>query len=337
MSYVASAIPLLLVLLLVVALSACATPKVQPFLPAVTEPLLHEQSVRVRDGAELALRRWWPKGEGAPKAMVLALHGFNDYSYSQSAAGEALAAQGIAVIAYDQRGYGHSPEFGIWAGRENLVRDAADVAAAVRTAYPDIPFYMLGESMGGAVTWLAAKEGVLPKDMQGMILVAPAVWGGDTMGWFYRLPLWLAAHTTPSLRVTGKNLGIYPSDNMEMLAEMTRNPRVIKKSRIDTIYGIVHLMDAAYQAAKPPLPYATLLLYGAHDAIIPKPPSFAVMERLREARIAYYPNGYHMLPRDLQGKVVTDDIAAWILDASAPLPSGWDREVGSRMVKRVRQ
>jgi acylglycerol lipase len=333
MSSVVSIAPVLMLLLVAACLSACSTPQVQPHLPAVTEPLLGEHTVRVRDGSELALRRWWPKGKGTPKAIVLALHGFNDYSYSQYAVGKALAAQGIAVIAYDQRGYGRSPQFGIWAGKENLVRDASDVAAAVRAAYPDIPFYMLGESMGGAVTWMAAKEGMLPKDTRGVILVAPAVWGGNTMGWLYRAPLWFAAHITPSLRVTGKNLGIYPSDNMEMLAEMSRNPRVIKKSRMDTLYGIVQLMDTSYQSANPPLPFPTFLLYGAHDAVIPKRPSFAVMERLREARIAYYPNGYHMLPRDLQGEVVTSDIAAWILDASAPLPSGWDREVGSRIAE----
>jgi alpha-beta hydrolase superfamily lysophospholipase len=333
MSQVASALSLLLALLLVVFISACASPKVQPFRPAVTEPALSEHFVRVADGTELALRRWWPKRGNTPKAIVLALHGFNDYSYSQRAVGEALAAEGIAVIAYDQRGYGHSPEFGIWAGRENLVRDAADVATAIRVAYPDLPFYVVGESMGGAVAWLAAKEGVLPQETRGLILIAPAVWGGETMGWLYRLPLWLATHTTPDLQVTGKNLGIYPSDNKKMLAEMSRNPRVIKRSRMDTLWGIVHLMDEAYQNAEPPLPFPTLLLYGAHDAIIPKRPSFRVMERLREARIAYYPKGYHMLPRDLQGEVVTGDIATWIMNPTTPLPSGCDREVGSRLAE----
>jgi hypothetical protein len=35
-----------------------------------------------------------------------------------------------------------------------------------------------------------------------------------------------------------------------------------------------------------------------------------------------YENGWHMLTRDLQGEIVTRDIAAYIRDPGAPLPSG---------------
>jgi hypothetical protein len=38
--------------------------------------------------------------------------------------------------------------------------------------------------------------------------------------------------------------------------------------------------------------------------------------------VAYYPQGYHMLLRDLNGDVVWRDVAAWIGDHSALLPSG---------------
>ena len=39
-------------------------------------------------------------------------------------------------------------------------------------------------------------------------------------------------------------------------------------------------------------------------------------------RSAYYPNGWHILNRDLQGEVVYRDVEAWLRDAAAPLPSG---------------
>ncbi|MCH8947928.1 MAG: membrane integrity-associated transporter subunit PqiC [Acidobacteria bacterium] len=41
-------------------------------------------------------------------------------------------------------------------------------------------------------------------------------------------------------------------------------------------------------------------------------------------RVAVYPEGYHMLLRDLQGQVVWRDIAAWLADPTARLPSGAD-------------
>ncbi len=37
---------------------------------------------------------------------------------------------------------------------------------------------------------------------------------------------------------------------------------------------------------------------------------------------AEYPNGYHMLLRDLDGDIVSRDILSWIEDRKAPLPSG---------------
>ena len=39
-------------------------------------------------------------------------------------------------------------------------------------------------------------------------------------------------------------------------------------------------------------------------------------------RIAIYSQGYHMLLRDLNADVVRQDIAVWILNPAAPLPSG---------------
>ncbi len=42
-------------------------------------------------------------------------------------------------------------------------------------------------------------------------------------------------------------------------------------------------------------------------------------------RPALYEKGHHMLLRDLQAETVWKDIAAWIADPRAPLPSGADR------------
>jgi len=42
------------------------------------------------------------------------------------------------------------------------------------------------------------------------------------------------------------------------------------------------------------------------------------------SRLAFYGDGFHMLLRDLKGEVVLEDVAAWIADRAAPLPSGAD-------------
>src|SRR3954470_17068045 len=65
------ALPLLLL--------ACA-PKLQPLGPPIADPAFGGNQLMMNDGVALPLRHW--PAEGKTKAVVLALHGFNDYSKS---------------------------------------------------------------------------------------------------------------------------------------------------------------------------------------------------------------------------------------------------------------
>ncbi|HMA11634.1 MAG TPA: alpha/beta fold hydrolase, partial [Steroidobacteraceae bacterium] len=91
----------------------------------VTTPRLESDRVIAADGAVLPLRVWQP--QGAPRAVVLALHGFNDYRQAFAEVGPFLAAQGFAIYAYDQRGFGATAQRGIWPGTASLVDDARTV------------------------------------------------------------------------------------------------------------------------------------------------------------------------------------------------------------------
>jgi len=172
-----------------------------------------------------------------------------------------------------------------------------------------------------------AMTGSQPPPAAGVILSAPAVWGRSAMNVFERSALWLFSRTVPWMVVTGRGLNIKPSDNIEMLRALSRDPLVIKETRIDTIHGLVDLMDAA-QAAGPRLDVPALVLYGEKDEIVPPRATYAMLGTLpapgARQRVAIYPAGYHMLMRDLQAQIVLDDVAAWIERPAAPLPSGAD-------------
>jgi alpha-beta hydrolase superfamily lysophospholipase len=298
---------------------ACV-PRMEPAGPAVMAPRFDGDRLVMADGAELPLRSWRPAG--APRAVVIALHGMNDYSNAFDAAGKQLADAGIAVYAYDQRGFGQSPHVGKWAGIETMSGDLKTAREVIGARHPGLPVYLLGESMGGAVATVA-RTSPDPVAADGLILVAPAVWGRASMNVLEKVALFLAAHTIPWAQLSAEGLKITPSDNVEMLRALSRDPLVLKKTRADAVWGLVDLMDAAYDRARL-LHGPVLMLYGKHDEIIPKEPSFDVMRALRPngARFAYYDKGYHMLLRDLQGPVVVRDIAAWIANRDGTLPSG---------------
>lgn len=314
-----------LILLAALALSACA-PRLQNPGPDATRsmtPQLTADSFTTSDGLALPLRRWLP--DGAPKAVIVALHGFNDYSNAFADIGAFLAGQGIAVLAYDQRGFGAAPEPGVWPGTEILTADFRDALAAARAAYPGVPVHALGDSMGGGVMMAAWAE--TPYAADSVILVAPAVWGRATMPFYQTAALWLSAYTTPWLRLSGRGLKRQPSDNIEMLRALGRDPLVIKETRVDAVWGITNLMDAALAGAAV-FDAPSLILYGANDDIIPARATLDMLAKLpppRSARkVAIYDAGFHMLLRDLKAETSWHDILAWLDDPDSGLPSGAD-------------
>lgn len=306
------------ILMLLALLAGCATPLVQLRGESRTAPRLEADQVIAADGASLPLSVWRPKG--SPDGVVLALHGFNDYRQAFAEVGPFLAARNIATYAYDQRGFGASAQRGIWPGSELLMDDARTVAALLRQAHPGRPLYLLGESMGGAVAMSVLAE--TPEVADGTALVAAAVWGRATMNPLQRAALWLLAHSLPGLQLSGRGLGITASDNKAMLRALSEDPQVLRESRVDALWGLADLMDEALAAA-PGLTVPALVLYGERDEIIPRRPTCKMLAALpASARVAVYPNGYHMLTRDLGARVVLEDLAAWLADPVAPLPSG---------------
>jgi alpha-beta hydrolase superfamily lysophospholipase len=279
------------------------------------------------DPASVPRRDWLT--ETAPRAVILGVHGFNDYSNAFTEFGAYAARRGVAVYAYDQRGFGANSDAGRWPGIPLLVADLVRERARIARLYPDTPVYLLGESMGAAVL-IAAVAADARLDAAGMIMTAPAVWGGDQLNPLYRGTLWLAAHVVPALKLTGENLGVMASDNIEMLRALGADPLFIKATRVDAIAGLVRLMDLALADA-PQVPGPLLVLGGARDEVVPPKAHVTMLGRLTADPCLeiVYPEGWHLLLRDLQRQAVWDDILAWI-DGKPP-PSGLAQPCGGSL------
>lgn len=287
-----------------------------------------------RDGVRLPMREWDAAGKykDHPRAVILALHGMGDYSHAFAMPAPHWAEAGITTLAYDQRGFGAGPDPGSWAGADVMRRDLCDFVAAARARFPGVPLFVLGESMGGAVALTALAEDAgtdadFSATIDGVILVAPAVWSRSDMPLSYRVGLFLVAHLFPGMVLSNSAAShivtIVPSDNVAMLRALGRDPLVQKETRAGALYGLVNLMDQARTAparvkTSPPI----LLLYGAHDQIIPAGSTEAVIAGLRQAvdgklSVHHYPDGYHMLLRDLDARTVQRDTAHWVLAHAA--------------------
>lgn len=306
---------------LVAALSLGCAPRLMATGNPTFEPRIENTNIVASDGARLPLHVW---AAGEPHAIIIGVHGMNDYLNAFDMPGRWFQQRGVTLYAYDQRGFGRAPGRGLWAGGARMADDLDAVIRLVRKEHPDLPVYLLGESMGGGVVMRAFSSANPPK-VDGVILAAPAVWGWREMNAFYETVLWMSAHMLPAMTVTGRGLNIQPSDNIEMLKALGRDPLVIKETQIGTIYGLVELMDEAAMAA-PHIDVPVLLMYGAHDQVVPPIPVANALRTMRNAHVnvtaACYSDGYHMLLRDLERELVWKDIEAWMADSEVPLPSG---------------
>ncbi len=267
---------------------------------------------------------WSPPG--MPRAVIVALHGFNDYSASFAEFGGYAAQHGILVEAYDQPGFGAQPDRGRWPGTEALVAALDAAIRSVRERYPTVPLFVLGESMGGAVAMAALARATAPP-VAGLILVAPAVWNGQDLPDSYRTAMRVLVTLVPQMRVNGRNLNLRASDNVEMLRALGRDPLYLRDTRIAGIAGLVELMgDAQAGAVKLRLPM--LVLLGARDQIVKPQAARRFVATLDPANcsLVTYLNGWHLLLRDHQRERVFADLVAWV--DGQPLPSGLDFPCG---------
>ncbi len=309
-----------------VILAACA-PTIIPAGGTVRPPALvmaegSADRYVAADGTALPLAVW-PATNGAPTAVILGLHGYGDYRNAWEDPAAIWTKAGITTYAYDQRGFGGSPTRGRWAGTDSLVEDARAMAALLRARHPGVPLYLAGESMGGAVALVAADRQI---DVDGLILLAPALRSRDTFGPVASAGLWFFAHTIPWMPSGPTSIDYKPTDNPKTLAKLRNDPMMLRQTRLDMGYGLVDLMDAARRAAgRIDLPY--LMQYGLGDRIVPRGPiraAIEIMPRRPDSQLAFYREGYHLLLRDKEGAVVATDDVAWIVNHTAPLPSGAD-------------
>ncbi len=99
--------------------------------------------------------RWEP--EGKPWAIVQIVHGIAEHVGRYEAFAELLTSRGILVVAEDHMGHGGSvgeeDTLGYFAGGWfKAVQDTYQLLKNTRIEYPDVPYFLLGHSMGSFMT-----------------------------------------------------------------------------------------------------------------------------------------------------------------------------------------
>lgn len=283
------------------------------------------------DGAELGLTVW--DTTETPEIVIVGVHGMNDYANAFHMAAPYWAERGVKTYAYDQRGFGRSIGRGDWPEEELMREDLRTAVSLVRAQYPDATLAVVGISMGGAMAMTAFGSDRPPQGVDRVVLSGPGLRGWGALPMVQQIALWTSVRVRPGWIVRPPRfVKIEPSDNVEMLRRLWEDPLGIKTNKIEQVHGVVTLMENAHRAAADlPNEIPMLLTYGAKDIVIPEKGVRRTAKRLPDhVRTAYYPDGYHMLLRDLQAEIVFEDVLAFLRDPDAALPSNVGSVPGHR-------
>jgi len=115
---------------------------------------------------------WEPPEGMKPWAVLLCVHGFGLHKSAYEAFGKAMSSRGVLVFALDVRG------FGSWCKLERpkvnfdlCTSDLSHASTMLKKGLPDVPIFLLGESMGGAIVLQSAMS---CKDIDGVVSSVPA-------------------------------------------------------------------------------------------------------------------------------------------------------------------
>jgi alpha-beta hydrolase superfamily lysophospholipase len=285
--------------------------------------LLEEQIETIlttTDGMSIFVHAWVP---GQPQRILVCIQGLGGHGgYYEDLAGQ-LTPEGAFVVAPDLRGHGQSK--GQRGDIDSFDRYLLDIDAAVTWAmacWPNIPIFMLGESMGASLaiqyvanTVKSSQVGITLPVLAGLVLVSPVLQPTihPTMNEVIQYIRSLLTHPShPSLAVTGREeLGC-------------RDPIFNARLQADPLF--VRLVSACFLTnlglwlwrtrKKAHLLHLPLLvLQGGKDHIAHPRGIAAFLRRVpsKEQQSITFPQAYHCLLHDPDTPAVIKVLASWLI------------------------
>jgi alpha-beta hydrolase superfamily lysophospholipase len=262
------------------------------------------------DGRRLATSYYAAQG---PWLNVLVSHGFAEHRGWWHHVAEALRAQGVNVLTYDQYGHGASDgangDIPGYDGFTSGLRLALEQGVQPRGG--GLPIVILGHSNGGLIALLALRE--VAAQVSGLVLCSPLL----GVPWRTALPGWpvakLLALRDPAAFWPVKVRPWRLTHNRPIWHEYEQDP--LRFHRISARFFLA-MVAASRRAARAvscegvPL----LLLSAGEDVVVSRPAMAGWFQRARSAdkQRIHYPHARHELFNEANWTLVLDDVLKWL-------------------------
>ncbi|KAL7606818.1 caffeoylshikimate esterase [Lactuca sativa] len=275
-------------------------------------------------GLSLFTRSWLPLTP--PRGIICMVHGYgNDISWTFQATAIFLAGNGYACFALDMEGHGRSEGLKAFVPNvDDVVADYLAFFSSVVTStdanYQNLPKFLFGESMGGAICLLI--ECKRPKFFDGAILIAPMCKISDKVR-----PSWPIPEILMFVSKFAPSLAIVPTADLVDKSVKVPEKRIIAgmnpvrytgKPRLGTVVELLRVTEyLSSQLSNVNIPF--IVLHGNADVVTDPEVSKDLYEKAKskDKSLKIYEGMMHSLlfgETDENVELVRGDILLWLND-----------------------
>ena len=271
-------------------------------------------------------QQWKPTSDKQPKGIIVILHGYADHTSGlKNAIAHWLVSEGYLAAGIDYPGHGRSdglhvdiPSF------DPIVTDCLQYIDVVRADHPNLPVFLLSESMGGAVAFLLSTHTKLASTIDGTIFLSPMCQIATEM-----TPPAMMVRVLLLLMRVAPRLAITPTPDVAGMAFKDRSyfeqaqRSVIYYSRMPRLSTAANMLFSSLEVAKRlhELKVPFLICHGEADKVTDPRMSKRMYEEAgsEDKTLRMYENGWHSLligEEDSIMERVRADISKWLNERS---------------------
>ena len=289
-------------------------------------------------------RKWLPGGE--PVAVIQFVHGMLEYIERYNGFANFLASKGYVVVGHDHIGHGHSVEsvdqLGVMTGShpsDYMVEDIYAHYAMTRKAFPELPYFIMGHSMGSYLLrkFLSVKSAYL-EDLTGAIIMGTGQEKSSTCGGGLAMVALLSLFKGKNYRSTlirdmtyskpyqqfdcyGKDLSkSWLSKNTDNVEKYVRDPLCAYLFTLNAYKGLIEATKYACSkecVSKMRTSLPLLVISGEEDPVgnLGKGTTEAAEQLkaggIKDVTLKLYPGDRHEILNELDRDKVYEDIYQW--------------------------
>jgi len=277
------------------------------------------------EGLEQKLyRRIWKKNGKQPRAVVFFVHGLHAHGNPKTRPGLAKLADKLVkedcfLYIQDHMGHGQSEGLqGLITGAQQVKADVLNYIKTVILQYPNVPFFVMGESLGGLLSVLTgiALQNEKVTNFKGVILIAPACESMIKPAEIVVTILTTLSKIGPSW---GLGPGLEPKEIWTTQADMDLaakdNYRYHGRIRLQTGHTGIELQNELSKVIGE-IEFPVCTFHGAKDGTVPVSSSEMLINKTKTPselkKIIVYPDSCHDLLHDPETEKVLQETVQWI-------------------------